>query len=198
MKLNIPFEKTITFETDIKEITSISLEHEITKNEDELLGNFIFDGTYKENELSINETPFNFIVPFTVNFPNPVDTNSIQFTIDNFTYDVINNELHLKVDYIVEYENKIIEESREVVTKNEAIKINNDINEENNLEVNNIVDSSILDDDYITYHIHVIEEGQTIETIAEKYNINQSILLKLNKNIELLKGNKIIIPIDNE
>ena len=64
MKLNIPFEKTIKFDTNICEICSISLEHEITKNEDSILGNFIFEGTYKENELSINESPFNFIVPF--------------------------------------------------------------------------------------------------------------------------------------
>ena len=47
MNLIIPFEKVVKFDTPVSEISSISLEHEITKNEKEVLGNFIIKGTYK-------------------------------------------------------------------------------------------------------------------------------------------------------
>ena len=61
MNLIIPFEKVVKFDTPVSEISSISLEHEITKNEREVLGNFIIKGTYKEYELSLNKKDFSFI-----------------------------------------------------------------------------------------------------------------------------------------
>ncbi len=194
MKLNIPFEKTIKFDTDIYEICSISLEHEITKNETDLLGNFIFEGTYKENSLSINETPFNFIVPFTVDFTNPVDTDSINFVIDDFTYEIKDNNLVVHINYLVECEEKnTIEPVNE--TRDNVVEI---IPEREETIDNNVINSVMFDDDYITYHVHVIKDDETIETISQKYNCDVNSILKLNQNIEVTKGNKLIIPICNE
>ncbi len=194
MKLNIPFEKTIKFDTDIYEICSISLEHEITKNETDLLGNFIFEGTYKENSLSINETPFNFIVPFTVDFTNPVDVDSISFVIDDFTYEIKDNNLVVHINYLVECEEKnTIEPVNE--TRDNVVEI---IPEREETIDNNVINSVMFDDDYITYHVHVIKEDETIETISQKYNCDVNSILKLNQNIEVSKGNKLIIPISNE
>ena len=45
----------------LKEICSISLEHEITQNESEVLGNFLISGEYKIHELSLNKEKFNFL-----------------------------------------------------------------------------------------------------------------------------------------
>jgi hypothetical protein len=194
LKLNIPFEKTIKFDTDIYEICSISLEHEITKNETDLLGNFIFEGTYKENSLSINETPFNFIVPFTVDFTNPVDTDSINFVIDDFTYEIKDNNLVVHINYLVECEEKnTIEPVNE--TRDNVVEI---IPEREETIDNNVINSVMFDDDYITYHVHVIKDDETIETISQKYNCDVNSILKLNQNIEVTKGNKLIIPICNE
>lgn len=208
MKLNIPFEKTIKFDTDIYEICSISLEHDITKNETDLLGNFIFEGTYKENALSINETPFNVIVPFTVDFTNPVIVDSINFTIDDFTYEIKDNNLVVHVNYLVECEEKPAEEQREEVyveeENNEVVEPirNETLNEvyQNDTDVvdGSIINSVIFDDDYITFHAHVISEDETIETISQKYNTDVNTILKLNPNTEIVKGNKLIIPINNE
>ena len=50
MKLIIPFEKKVKFNSNACEISSISLEHEFTKNEGEILGNFLISGSYKEHE----------------------------------------------------------------------------------------------------------------------------------------------------
>ena len=194
MKLNIPFEKTIKFDTDIYEICSISLEHEITKNETDLLGNFIFEGTYNENSLSINETPFNFIVPFTVDFTNPVDIDSISFVIDDFTYEIKDNNLVVHINYLVECEEKnTIEPVNE--TRDNVAEI---IPEREETIDNNVINSVMFDDDYITYHVHVIKEDETIETISQKYNCDVNSILKLNQHVEVAKGNKLIIPISNE
>ncbi len=190
MKLNIPFEKTIKFDTNIYEICSISLEHEITKNEDSILGNFIFEGTYKDSELSINETPFNFIVPFNVDFSSKIDIDSIDFSIDNFTYDFKDNELNIHVNYLVLGKEK--EELREDIIEDKPIN-------EVDLEVrdnNNLLNNSIFDDDYITYHIHIVSENETIEMICNKYNTDIDTISKLNDINELSKGSKIIIPIN--
>ena len=60
MNIIIPFEKKLDFKNQIKEICSISLEHEITQNDTEVLGNFLISGSYKEHELSLNLSEFDF------------------------------------------------------------------------------------------------------------------------------------------
>ena len=191
MKLNIPFEKEIEFETDIYEICSISLEHEITKNKTELLGNFIFEGSYKDSELCINEIPFNFIVPFSVDFNTEVDTNSIQFIIDNFTYDVKEKSILLKIDYIVECD----ELKKETRDSSEDISVSENINDNNTIELKN---NTLLNDDYVTYHVHIIEDNENVDVISNKYSVDVNDILRLNKNVDFSKGNKLLIPIDYE
>ena len=106
MNLIIPFEKVVKFDTPVSEISSISLEHEITKNEKEVLGNFIIKGTYKEYELSLNKKDFSFTLPFSVEIASNIDINTLDFTVDNFTYDLIDKDLTVKIDYIVKADEK--------------------------------------------------------------------------------------------
>ena len=94
MNLIIPFEKVVKFDTPVSEISSISLEHEITKNEKEVLGNFIIKGTYKEYELSLNKKDFSFTLPFSVEIASNIDINTLDFTVDNFTYDLKDKDLN--------------------------------------------------------------------------------------------------------
>ena len=54
MKKIIPFKKNIIFKTNLAEIVSISLEHEIKKEDMEVKGNFIISGSYKISESSVN------------------------------------------------------------------------------------------------------------------------------------------------
>lgn len=99
MNCIIPFEKKLSFAGNIKEIVSISLEHEVTQNEGEVLGNFIVSGTYKEHELSVNTEDFKFVVPFSVELERAIDKDSFDFWIDNFTYDIDGNQMIVKIDY---------------------------------------------------------------------------------------------------
>lgn len=111
MNCIIPFEKKLKFTGNIKEIVSISLEHEVNQNNNEVLGNFIVSGTYKEHELSVNTEDFKFVVPFSVELEKEVDKDTFEFWIDNFTYDVDGNEMTIKIDYAISAE-EVKEEER--------------------------------------------------------------------------------------
>ena len=192
MKLNIPFDKKIIFETPVKDICSISLEHEETKNPNELLGNFILEGTYKEDELSINETPFHFVIPFSVDFTSPIVENSVEFAIEDFTYEINNDELSLHIIYTVSGEERTIEEP----LKEEITQVTIPEPPEEVIRQKEPIYESILDDDYVTYHIHIISENETLDTIANKYNIDSRSIISINNNVEVIKGNKLIIPLN--
>lgn len=50
------------------------------------------------------------------------------------------------------------------------------------------------EDEYITYHIHLVKAEDTIESISKKYNSNIDYLKEFNNIKELKPGEKIIIP----
>lgn len=101
MNCIIPFESKLKFDGPVKEICTISLEHEITENDKEILGNFIITGTYKEHELSVNTFDFRFTVPFEVELASRIAADTLEFSIDNFTYDIDGDEMTVNIDYIV-------------------------------------------------------------------------------------------------
>ena len=220
MNLIIPFENKVKFTGPVKEICSISLEHEITKNDAEVLGNFFITGTYKEHELSVNTLDFKFTIPFSVELTNRVDNDSLEFSIDNFTYDLDEDNLIVKIDYIINAED-IAEEIREEKESDPPIEEliepvdliednpkNEDIREEtieqakvlneNEEETTNIVTNMNYTDDYITYHIHFVKETDTLESIAINYKIDKDKILEINDLSVINFGDRLLIPINNE
>lgn len=111
MKQIIPFKKELLFKTKVSEITSISLEHTLTLKKDDLIsGEFYVNGDYKMTEGSINREKFQFRLPFDITLDSRYDISSIMIDIDNFYYEIINNEaLQVNIDVYVEGE-KVIEE----------------------------------------------------------------------------------------
>ena len=94
---------------------------------------------------------------------------------------------------IEEQEEKL--ESKEVVDSkdNEAIE-----EEQRNIEESIIDMASNFNDDFITYHIYIVNDVDTLDGIAEKYHISIDIIKEYN-NIENLKsGMKLVIPICDE
>lgn len=47
---------------------------------------------------------------------------------------------------------------------------------------------------YVTYHIHVLSEGEDIDTIINKYKVNKDIIEEYNQGLEWVVGEKVIIP----
>lgn len=213
MNLIIPFEKKVKFDTPISEICSISLEHEITKNDGEILGNFLITGTYKEHELSINKTDFNFTLPFSVELTTRVDLSSLDMSIDNFTYDLNGSDLDIKIDYVIEAQDlkeepvfervdqdiepiTLIEEEKEKINDENKDEINN--NEEREIKSETIINSVKAEDDYISYHIHIVSSGESLESIALKYHITKEEIETINNITTIEENDKLLIPLENE
>lgn len=119
MDFVIPYTKEIAFKTKIAEIYSISLEHEMDINDNEILGNFIVSGEYKTHELSVNKEPFEYTLPFSIDIADNIDKDTIVFEITDFTYEILKNdtlkiiiELSLKGREILKTEE---EEAREII-----------------------------------------------------------------------------------
>lgn len=235
MNCIIPFTKDIKFNTNISEIVSISLEHEYTANPEEILGNFIITGEYKTHEVSVNKEHFEHVLPFSVNLTQKIDPDSVDFAIEDFTYEIIDKDT-LKVN--IEYSINAIEEKEEEVfepveeTRETLDEILDNIDEEIKKEENQIAEipakenreddemfevaeiktqeniekeqTAILEsvnseeETFVTYHIHVMSENDTIESVCAKYNTNTSILGEYNDLSTVAIGDKIVIPDINE
>ncbi len=205
MNCIIPFEKNIKFKTNIAEIVSVSLEHEITINDKTLLGNFLISGDYKAHEVSVNTEKFNFTVPFDMTLPENIDNNSITFDIEDFTYEINAPDiLKIKIDFSVmgnevEKEQPIIDEKEQLPPKIDEVQKeeNREVKEENIVLENktsilNMADES--DEEYVSYHIHIVKQGESIQEIIKLYNVSESDLEEYNDLNKTNVNDKLIIP----
>lgn len=139
MKQIIPFKKELLFKTKVSEITSISLEHDIiSKNDDMVSGKFVVSGDYKMTEGSINREYFSFDIPFDINLESSYDVDSVVLDIDNFYYEIVNNEslkVNIDVYLIGNKKDDIIKAKKEEVNILEEVRNNDDMVDINDKEV---------------------------------------------------------------
>ncbi len=224
MNCKIPFTKDIEFEHKLQEITSISLEHDYKVEDGELKGNFIVAGDFKSHEVSINKEPFSYILPFEIELNNNIDTDTLEFMIEDFTYEVIENKiLRVNIDFrVIASEKEVKEEEKKIEfqdidtafldtkedreTTEETLETPEETKEENKEEDNrnfqNVEDTIINNvkdgDSYATYHIHMVNKGESVETICSMYNTNMAFLSEYNDLNNLNEGDKLIIPETDE
>lgn len=176
MKEIIPFKKEIIFDENIDEITSISLEHTLSISNNNLYGDFIISGEYKVEE-SIK--PFNKKLPFNIMIDEIYDTKDATIDIDDFYYEVKNNNtLFVSIDVMIDKIDKV-EDIREETT-------------DNTLNIFN--DSNFKTESYVEYNVYILRDGDTIDTILDKYNTTIDKLKEYNNLDDLKLGDKIIIP----
>lgn len=250
MFIKIPFESEIEFKTNISEITKMSLEHDFNVNDGVVLGNFYVSGEYRVHEVSINKDPFNYTLPFTVELRDDLKKDTLEFNIEDFSYDVVNNKtLKVYIEYslkaeveekeeeclfervdeseleselafidtfleeehnetneeeqdVVEVELKdeeeCIEKQEEVIPKKvEEVKENKDmeevrVTEEEEKTIMDTIKTS--DDTFVTYHIHIVKENETKESICALYNVSSSFISDYNNLDSLTIGDKVLIP----
>ncbi len=222
MKKVIPFKKDIIFNTNLSEITSISLEHNIhASNNNMISGEFIINGEYKIIDSSTNVEPFSYTLPFEIEMDDKYILDNITVDIDDFYYEIINNKaLSVNIEVLVDkLEEKPLVTSQNIVIEKEPeieeIPIQNItidplntfegeekmISQNNNLEKIELENTRSLFDDfdvsretYVSYKICIVKEGDTVESILEKYSITKEELEKYNDLKELKLGDKLIIP----
>lgn len=210
MKKLVPFKKDIAFDTNIAEINSISLEHEITNHEESLIaGKFIVSGDYKMTDTTINLDNFEYELPFNINIDKKYNIDDAEIDISDFYYEIINNRIlsvniELSVDNIEEQE-EVMEKEETLVEENELVEelqtieeeienINQNEEERNNINVKSLFDGLDEEESYTVYKIHIVTENDTIEQIALDYEVTKEDLEEYNNLSEVKIGDKIIIP----
>ena len=226
MRQTIPFKKDITFKTKIGELTAIALDNDLTlKGEDLIVGNFYISGTYKMLETSTIEEEYSYKIPCEIAINEEYDTYNATIDIDDFYYEIINDEI-LRINIVVVINNlerkEIVEdEEEELETDDEIIeepskKENREVLEELEEEEVNILDEipeipreskSFLEvkeevknqkDTYLTYRVYMVKDDDTLEQILEKYEITKEQLADYNNLEEFASGVKLVIPSFND
>ena len=223
MKKIVSFKKDLLFKTKVSEITSISLEHKIISTSDDLVsGEFLINGEYKMTEGSINREKYDFNLPFDIALNSKYDTSTLKVDIDNFDYEIVNNELlNVSIDLLIEAdekeevreekeEPKIIDNDREIeleknivkdniINEDNSIVKNNPIINEENININNNINTNNLfnvegNETYKTYYVYIVKEEDTIDKILDKYKITKEDLELYNDITNIKPLDKIIIP----
>lgn len=114
MKKIIPFQKDISFKENLAEIISISLEHNIQKNNEEFKGDFIVSGEYKLSMNSTHIDTFNFTLPFEIELAEHYDIKDAEVDIDDFYYEIVDNQiLSVHIDVLIDK----LEEKEELLVR---------------------------------------------------------------------------------
>ncbi len=211
----IPFTKEIKFDSNIYEVTSISLEHTLRKDNNVILGDFIVSGEYRITETSINTLPFKYNIPFTIDIDDIYDISNSTIDISDFYYEIVDDKvLVINIEVEISDINEILYERDDsmndlVLDDNldltdvdiDDINITNidtDVNITNNVDVVTVKDSlfSNLDtkDNYVNYRVYIVRENDSIDSISNKYGITKEQLSEYNDLSDIKLGDKIIIP----
>ena len=104
MKQIIPFVKDINLNSNIFEITSIALEHNLKmENNDSIVGVFTVSGKYKINEISLNEESFENNINFDITLDDKYDASKVKIDIDDFYYEIVDDVyLRVHIDVLVD------------------------------------------------------------------------------------------------
>lgn len=214
MKKIIPFKKDVLFKTNISEITSISLEHTLKASKNSVDGELIVSGQYKINSTSVSTEPFSYPLPFSIDFSDEYNLLKSNIEVDDFYYEIINNDtLSVNIDVLIdnieeelipkiEIEEKNIERHdilENIEEENIELPDKRCIEEEDVPSINSIFDS--LDDtkeNYTTYSIYIVRQGDTLEDIISRYNTTKERLEEYNDLSQIKPNTKLIIPDSNE
>ena len=89
----------------------------------------------------------------------------------------------------------IKEEEKRCIEEEDVLPRKDFDKEEIQEKINSIFNNSTFTDEvYVTYNVFIIRDGDTLDSIMEKYNITQSELEKYNDLSNLQLGDKLIIP----
>jgi hypothetical protein len=103
----------------------------------------------------------------------------------------IDDEIRDIIDYQIV--DDVVSEKLPEKKEENIIEINNEKIYEDNMEEKVEIDVNTKEE-YVTYHVHIVKENETIEQILKLYNVNLDYLKEYNNIGDLNYGDKIIIP----
>lgn len=173
MKKLVPFTKEIEFKTMISKVTSISLEHTLRVEKDNLIsGYFILEGTYKMTQASQIDEEFSYKIPVDIELDEKYDTSNITLDIDDFTYEVIDEEkmrlnITLCIDNIEEKE--VVLPVEDVIEDFDTLEL-----EDKNSSNRESKNDGVLDDLFLDTSKKVPLEFDTKKEIVEESEQNNN------------------------
>lgn len=199
MKKIIPFTKIIPFNEEIKEILSISLDHDLSIKEQLLSGNFYIKGNYLPTNTD-NKTEYSYKIPFEITISPKYDVSDTEFDIEDFYYEITdNNELKINIEVYIDGLKEKEEEKKEPLIEKEEKEIKEELmrnDEESIVKVEDVLTNinSNNEEKYTAYNIYIFRENDTLSEIMDKYHINKEDLSEYNDLENIKTGSKIIIP----
>ena len=199
----ISFSKEIEFKNMINNITSISLEHTLgivgTSN---IKGDFIISGTYKMTAASQIENDFSYKIPVDIEIDDKYDLSNLVIDIDDFTYEVLNEEvlkvdielildkLELKQEKIELKKEPVIEFLDDELISSEELFMEEDTKED--LEIKKNIENKDTRDDYFE---QTKEEG---DIIIDKIDDSINKVKDEEVEVEVGKEKKVNVNVDTE
>lgn len=213
MKKTVPLKKELTFNTNLAEITSIALDHNLELQNRVIQGDLIVSGSYKMNDVSINTEEFKFNIPVNIELSDRYDVDELTVDIEDFYYEIVDsNALSVNIEIALDHLKEVPLEPMELQRANldleeepleEAIPIPVEVEEEptkleTRLDVKEV--KSLFDsfdeslETYATYKVCIVKEADTVEGICIRYGITKEILDQYNDTSDIKIGDKLIIP----
>lgn len=192
MKKLVPFTKEIEFKTMISKVTSISLEHTLRVEKDNLIsGYFILEGTYKMTQASQIDEEFSYKIPVDIELDEKYDTSNITLDIDDFTYEVIDEEkmrlnITLCIDNIEEKE--VVLPVEDVIEDFDALEL-----EDKNSGNRESKNDGVLDDLFLDTSKKVpLEFDSKKEIVEEESEQNNTDNTTINNDENIETSNELI------
>ena len=194
MKKIISFEKKIEFPSMIGEVTSISLEHDLTfVDGNNIEGMLTINGSYKLTEASLIEEPFSYELPTEIMLTENVDTSSAKIEIEDFYYEIEN-------DYNLICHIDIKVEAVEIVDIEEQPSLEPPLPELNeiNLKIEEIQKNKEELPRECDGELNIKEEKTETNMIEEKENTVSSIFENINESEETYSTYSVYILREEE
>ncbi len=121
-----------------------------------------------------------------------IEDESIEVLDDSILEDSVLDESSLDDSVVQQRELEMADERDELMIEEmKDTKVEQVIIEDNNTkEEVNVTEK----EEYVTYHIHIVRDNETLEAIIKNYNVNLDIVKEYNDVKELKMGDKLIIP----
>ena len=219
----IPFNKDITFNNSIGEITSIALDDTLKLiDEYSIKGDLIVRGCNKVLDM---ENEFSYSMPVDITIDSKYDTSKCSISIDDFYYEIINeNVLKVKIDLILDdlfYSDEPIKKEELVINSDDRIDIDaslkkkdkewdvdvslekDDVNIDFNFdnkkdEMEDLFKEMNEEKEYSIYRVYTVLENDSLVSIMDKYKITRDDLADYNDLMVITPGMKLVIPSTDE
>lgn len=128
----VSFSKEIEFKNMIDKITSISLDHTLALEDgSNIRGDFIVSGSYKMTAASQIENKFSYKIPVDIEVDSKYDLSNLAIDIDDFTYEIINEEiLKVNIDLLLdklEIKEKLVLNDKKSEDSNDDLVVGDDL-----------------------------------------------------------------------